>query len=144
MNSKSKQVLRGGLGLIVGYAAAVLLSVGTTFVLQLFLAVARTPDPPTWYHAFDFTYSWFAMAIGGYVAARVAGGLGASLVLASVVLVLGGLTAVSGADPLHPALYQWLIALMGPIAIVLGGRRASSRPIQATATLDATVLPLNG
>lgn len=134
MTPKSKQVLRGGLGLVVGYAAALVFSVGTTFVLRLFLAVARQPDPPTWYHAFDFTYSCLAMAIGGYVAAQVAGGLGASLVLASVVLLLSGLTAVSGADPLHPALYQWLIALVGPIAIVFGGLRHSSRAHSMTVT----------
>lgn len=113
-------------GIVAGYVVIVALSTGTTALLRSFLEAARSRDPSTLYLLFDLSYALVYSAVGGWIAVRVGGRAFAGYVLAAAFFALGLWTVAAGMDPVHPAAYQWASAILGPLAVLAGGRIARS------------------
>lgn len=110
-----------GLGVLVGYAAAAILSTAMTTLMKALFEVARSEHPPSAYLVFDLLYGTAFAGLGAWIAAWFARSRIPAYVLAAISFLLIGLGAVAGWDTVHPMAYQWAATILTPLAIVLGG-----------------------
>lgn len=136
VRGRAAAVGRAVLAFVAGYVTMLVVSPTITALLRRVWPVARQPSPPNWYLVLDLGYSLGAMALGGFVSAWIARRFGAPLALAGAILVLGLATVVADLDPVHPAWYLWLTALLGPVAVVVGAavRLRGARPLRVPST----------
>lgn len=125
--SRTRTFLRAAAGVVLGYAGMVVLASGTTAVLRSLFAVARSEHPPVWYQGVDLGYSLIYMGCGGAIAAAVAGHRRSAIVLAVAFLVLGIVGAAGGLDTTHALTYQWIVTIVGPVAVLSGGLMVGRR-----------------
>lgn len=117
-------ILHAFLALLAGYATMAALVVGLTALLTRLVPAWAGPQgkPQLGYIFVNLGYSFLAAAAGGYVAAWAAVGnpLPPVLVLAVIVLVLGGLSAVQSRGK-QPIAYQLALIALSPFGVVAGG-----------------------
>lgn len=117
-------ILHAFLALLAGYATMAALVVGLTALLTRLVPdwVGSKGKPQLGYIFVNLGYSFLAAAAGGYVAAWAAAGnpLPPVLVLAVIVLLLGGLSAVQSRGK-QPIAYQLALIALSPFGVVAGG-----------------------
>jgi len=117
-------ILRSFLALFTGFLCMVAVVGVATAALMKFAPhwVGATGQPRVVYVIVNLAYSLAAAMAGGYVTAWIALGtpLKHVLVLAIIVLLLGGLSALQQRG-LQPVWYQLLLMIIAPTGVLLGG-----------------------
>lgn len=125
-----RTMLRSVVAVLAGFGVVVLMVMaGTALAVRLVMGAVDPTAPlalPPAYLALNLAVSALAALLGGYVAGRLApvGSRTPVLVLAALLLVLG-LATMLGAPASgdgQPAWYQWLLLVLGPAGVLLGGR----------------------
>jgi hypothetical protein len=115
---------------IVGFVTAAVCSLLTTTLLRSAWPTLGTASQGVGLEVLDASYAVAYMALGTYVAARIAGRR-SGYVLVGVFVALSLATALVGLDAVHSRTYQWaLLVGAGSVALVaarMGGRTMPSR-----------------
>ena len=121
-------LLRPALALLAGLGITVLIVGGGVLVTTLGALRGQDPQnftPPAWYYAANMTLSFFGAAAGGFAVSRITHGrtLFTVMVLALILLVSGIAPILRGtaSAPGQPSWYPLVLALLGPIGVIVGG-----------------------
>lgn len=131
-------MLRPALALLAGLGVTVLIVGGGVIVTTLAAirdANPRAFSPPAWYYAVNLTLSALGAAAGGFTTSRITVGRSffTVFVLALILFVSGIAPVLRGAGtPGQPQWYPLILALLGPIGVLVGGalerRRTGGAP----------------
>ncbi len=118
-------MFRSVAGIILGFFAVVVLVLVSTPVAVKLLLKDPSGRPTAPYLLVNLLFGFVAAALGGWVAAHVAGRdpLVHAGILAGIILVLGVWTAAQGgaARAGQPVWYAWTLPFVGAAGAVVGG-----------------------